>query len=175
MTRSRCSGRYRSFPLGVNTINVMPMRQAQPDDWPFIIRMAQAASTLDDRPLPAADSSAVQSLLPTSPEAAIIAFDEHRGPVGAAWWFLHDPALVHDGGRPVPEMAMAVVGAQRRQGIGTALIESLVAEVAETSEHLSLNVHLLNPAVHLYVRTGFEVAGRGRGVYGVAMVRATSQ
>jgi len=40
---------------------------------------------------------------------------------------------------------------------------------------LSLNVHLLNPAVHLYVQTGFEVAGRGRGLFGGAMVRAITQ
>jgi hypothetical protein len=36
---------------------------------------------------------------------------------------------------------------------------------------LSLNVHLRNPAARLYTRTGFEVAGKGRGPFGVAMVR----
>jgi len=159
----------------VNTISVMPMRQAQPDDWPFVVRMAQVASTLDDRPLPGEDSPAVRSLLPASHEAVIIAMDQRNCPLGAAWWFLHDPPLIADRGEPVPEMAIAVVESQRCHGIATALIESLVAEVAKNFGQLSLNVHLLNPAVHLYVQTGFEVAGRGRGVFGVAMVRAITQ
>jgi hypothetical protein len=34
-----------------------------------------------------------------------------------------------------------------------------------------LNVHLRNPAARLYTRTGFRVAGKGRGWFGVAMTR----
>jgi len=36
---------------------------------------------------------------------------------------------------------------------------------------LTLNVHLRNPAARLYTRTGFRVAGAGRGWFGVAMIR----
>jgi hypothetical protein len=37
--------------------------------------MAQSASTLDDRPLPEADDPAVRTLLPSSPENAVVAVD----------------------------------------------------------------------------------------------------
>jgi hypothetical protein len=37
---------------------------------------------------------------------------------------------------------------------------------------LALNVHLANPAARLYMRSGFRIAGAGRGWFGVAMVRA---
>jgi GNAT superfamily N-acetyltransferase len=152
------------------------LKQGRAHDWAFIIAMAQFASTLDDRPLPEADDPVVRSLLPSSPEAAVIAMDERPTPLGAAWWFFHDPPLIVDrGGCAVPEMTIAVRETQRRQGIGTALIEALLAQVAEDFDQLSLNVHLLNPAVHLYARTGFQVAGRGRGRFGVAMVRATGR
>lgn len=152
------------------------LRQGQADDWAFILAMAQSASTLDDRPLPEADDPAVRTLLPSSPENAVVAVDECGRPFGAAWWFLHDPPLMVDsGGGSVPEMTIAVKETQRRHGIGTALIEGLLAEVPIGFDQLALNVHLLNPAIHLYVRTGFQVAGRGRGPLGVAMVRAIAQ
>jgi GNAT superfamily N-acetyltransferase len=151
------------------------LRQGQAHDWAFILEMAQSASTLDDRPLPPADDPIVRTLLPSSPEAAVIAVAERGTPLGAAWWFFHDPPLIADSADgAVPEMSIAVRETERRHGIGTALIEALLAEVAESFDQVSLNVHLLNPAVHLYVRTGFHVAGRGRGVFGVAMVRATA-
>lgn len=40
---------------------------------------------------------------------------------------------------------------------------------------LTLNVHLLNPAVRLYARTGFRAEVRGRGWYGVAMSRPSAR
>jgi GNAT superfamily N-acetyltransferase len=66
---------------------------------------------------------------------------------------------------------VAVIDAARGHGVGTLLIESLAAEAAEQYTELSLNVHLRNPAARLYTRTGFHVAGKGRGWFGVAMVR----
>jgi len=66
---------------------------------------------------------------------------------------------------------MAVHPRARRRGLGTALVEAVAAAAAEQFDSLSLNVHLANSAVHLYMRTGFRVAGQGRGWYGVAMVR----
>jgi GNAT superfamily N-acetyltransferase len=72
-------------------------------------------------------------------------------------------------GRPFPELAIAVVEDQRGQGIGRALLGALVARARDQFPALALNVHLLNPAVRLYIRAGFEVAAAGRGRYGVAM------
>jgi GNAT superfamily N-acetyltransferase len=82
------------------------------------------------------------------------------------------PFVVEDeDGTPVPEMAMAVVAEARGQGIGSALIEALAQEAAQRFSQLSLNVHLRNPAARLYTRTGFRVAGAGRGWFGVVMRR----
>jgi ribosomal protein S18 acetylase RimI-like enzyme len=66
---------------------------------------------------------------------------------------------------------MAVTKAARGRGIGTALVEALVAKAGQDTDALTLNVHLRNPAARLYIRTGFVVAGQGRGPYGVAMRR----
>lgn len=67
---------------------------------------------------------------------------------------------------------VAVVESARGQGIGTRLIETLAQAAATRSfSALSLNVHLRNPAARLYTRTGFRVAGAGRGWFGVAMHR----
>lgn len=51
------------------------------------------------------------------------------------------------------------------------LVEALADRAAERHSALTLNVHLLNPAVRLYVRTGVRVAGAGRGRFGVPMRR----
>lgn len=66
---------------------------------------------------------------------------------------------------------MAVVERERRKGVGAALVAALADEAAERFSALILNVHLRNPATHLYTRTGFIVAGAGRGPFGVAMSR----
>ena len=85
----------------------------------------------------------MRTLLPSFPENAVVAVDECGRPLGAAWWFLHDPPLMVDsGGGSVPAMTIAVKETQRRHGIGTALIEALVAEVAKGFDRLALNVHL---------------------------------
>ncbi|WP_436793597.1 ACT domain-containing protein [Actinospongicola halichondriae] len=72
--------------------------------------------------------------------------------VGAAW------------ARPltdaVPELAVATVPSQRGSGLGTRLIESLVAEMSERSlPVLRLDVRTANPAIRLYERLGFERVG----------------
>ena len=139
---------------------------------PFLVEMARAACTLEDRPLPEPDDAAVVALLPASPDAVIVATDDAGNAVGAAWWHVHEPPLLRDArGAAVPELAMAVVEAARGRGVGTALVEALAAQAAEHFDALALNVHLRNPAVRLYIRTGFAVAGQGRGRYGVAMRR----
>jgi len=135
--------------------------------------MARLACTLEDRPLPDADSAVVLALLPSSVAAAIVATDDQGTPAGAAWWHFHDPSLVRDGdGNPLPEMAMAVLASKRDRGIGTALVEALASHAANDYSALSCNVHLRNPAARLYTRLGFHVAGKGRGVFGVALTRS---
>ena len=75
--------------------------------------MACLACTLEDRPLPAPNAPAVTAVLP-GPGATVIAISDYGEPVGAAWWHVHEPPLLHDAsGEPLPEMVMAVVEGQR--------------------------------------------------------------
>ena len=64
-------------------------------------------------------------------------------------------------------MNIAVSSDYRRQGIGQALIESLVAHLLQKNViALLLEVRVSNiPAVALYEKLGFEQVGRRRGYY----------
>jgi ribosomal protein S18 acetylase RimI-like enzyme len=136
--------------------------------------MARLACTLADRPIPPPDDPEVLAVLPEEGDGALVASEDGvLRPVGAAWWHVHTPPLLRDAeGRALPELAMAVLEHARGRGVGRRLVAALAREATGRHEALVLNVHLLNtPAVHLYVRTGFRVAGAGRGWYGVAMRR----
>ena len=148
----------------------MHVRPATAADLGFVLEMVRQACVIEERPLPDLDSPEVASLRPAEPADAVIAEEAETGLVGAAWWCWHDPPLPLEGAA-VPEMALAVVPGRRGEGIGTALIEALADVAATRFDRIALNVHLRNPAARLYTRTGFRVAGRGRGWYGVAMVR----
>ncbi len=151
----------------------MNVRLAGPEDEAFIIEMARLASTLDGRSLPSADAPSVVALLPTVADDAVIAVDDDAKLVGAAWCHVHEPALMVDAaGEPLPELVMAVVEGRRREGIGTALIHALAREAVQRADALTLNVHVRNPAASLYKKTGFRVAGAGRGRFGVVMIRS---
>jgi GNAT superfamily N-acetyltransferase len=132
--------------------------------------MARHVCTLDGRPLAAADDPQAVAFLPGSPDAAVVAVGGSQRRLGAAWWVLREPPLLLDpDGTPLPEVAIAVVEDERGNGIGSALLDALVERARGRFPGLALNVHLLNPAVRLYMRTGFTVAAAGRGRYGVAM------
>ncbi len=146
------------------------LRAAEERDREFVTEMTRLASTLEGRPLPAAAD--VVSLMPRSLDVALIAVGENDRSLGAGWWLIHEPPLLLDeSGEPLPEIALAVVEDARGEGVGEALIESLADRAKGEFDALTLNVHLLNPAVRLYMRTGFSVAGAGRGRFGVAMIR----
>jgi len=150
---------------------VMQMRRAEPGDEAFLVEMARLACTLEGRPVPDADGPEVAALLAPR-EATVIAADDDGRVLGAAWCHVHDPPLLRDDDdEPLPELVMAVLEAQRGRGIGTALVDALAGEAAQRFSALTLNVHLRNPAVRLYMRTGFRVAAAGRGWFGVAMKR----
>lgn len=104
--------------------------------------------------------------------AAVIATSDDERRLGAAWCHLPEPPLVvgADGASP-PKLTMAVTEDARGHGIGTALIEGLATNAATHFTYLALNVHLRNSAARLYTRSGFRVAGKGHGWFGVAMTR----
>jgi len=103
----------------------------------------------------------------------VLALDHNSRPVGAAWWHFREPLLVvTPDGTPVPELVVAVMAANRGHGVGRCLLDALTVRAAQHGHaQLALNVHIHNPAVRLYSRAGFVVAGKGRGTLGVAMVR----
>jgi len=149
------------------------IRRAEEQDRDFVVEMAVLACGLDDRPLPARNDEAVLALLPGPADLALIATGEGGARIGAAWWHFHDPPLVvDDRGAPLPEMTMAVATQARGRGTGGRLLAQLIGEAAGRFSGIALNVHMRNPAARLYMRSGFKVAGKGRGWYGVAMIRS---
>lgn len=74
--------------------------------------------------------------------------------VGAAWArIINDYGHVND---DTPSVAIAVLEDHRGKGIGTALLEKLLAELGHFGiSAASLSVQKENPAVHLYERLGF--------------------
>jgi GNAT superfamily N-acetyltransferase len=82
--------------------------------------------------------------------------------VGAAWVRLFDREMPGHGflDETTPELSMAILPEYRGAGIGTALLERLVASLRERHDALSLSVARRNPALRLYSRAGFvEVGG----------------
>jgi len=91
----------------------------------------------------------------------------HGERIGAAWCRILDEVLVRDeAGSPLPEIAIAVRAEHRSRGIGTALLAALADRAGAAGRPtLSLAVHTLNPARHLYERAGFvTVRTEGDGV-----------
>ena len=146
------------------------MRAATPDDEAFIVEMARHACIIEDWPLPDPDDEEVLSMLPPLGEVPIIAADPIGVPVGAAWTWHNEPPLQVDGaGSSVPELCIGVAPGRRGSGIGGMLLDALFAQCAETMDAMCTNVHVRNPAQHLYQRKGFHVMGQGRGPLGLAM------
>jgi ribosomal protein S18 acetylase RimI-like enzyme len=79
---------------------------------------------------------------------------------------------VHRGPRDIRIMDIALAPEFRGQGIGTALLQQLMAEADESGRKLSIHVEMNNPARTLYERLGFRPAGE-HGIY-VLMERPPS-
>jgi ribosomal protein S18 acetylase RimI-like enzyme len=71
---------------------------------------------------------------------------------------------VHRGEGDIRIMDIALVPLFRGCGIGTALLEALIAEAEASERRLSIHVEAHNPARRLYERLGFVQAGE-HGVY----------
>jgi ribosomal protein S18 acetylase RimI-like enzyme len=71
---------------------------------------------------------------------------------------------VHRGEEDIRIMDIALAPAYRGRGIGTALLEELMAEARSSGRSLSIHVELQNPARSLYDRLGFVPVGE-HGVY----------
>ena len=93
-------------------------------------------------------------------DLGFIAVDDEAGqPIGAAWVRLlsaeeHGYGFVDEA---TPELVIAVLPAYRGHGLGTALMEQLMAAAQAHYPAIALSVWPANPAYRLYLRLGFEV------------------
>ncbi|MCP3938443.1 MAG: GNAT family N-acetyltransferase [Actinomycetia bacterium] len=83
----------------------------------------------------------------------------------------HSALFVSEGQPPLPEstvdeLGIAVLEERRGRGIGTRLLDELLA----ISPRVSLSVDDRNPAIGLYERVGFEVVRRD--AHSVTMLRS---
>jgi ribosomal protein S18 acetylase RimI-like enzyme len=87
--------------------------------------------------------------------------DDAREPVGAAWLRL----LTHEAkgygyvDDDTPELAIAVRSGHRGRGLGGRMLGALLDAASSVFAAVSLSVQADNPALRLYERTGFRVAG----------------
>jgi GNAT superfamily N-acetyltransferase len=91
-------------------------------------------------------------------DAAVIAL-EGGFPVGAAWYrlFPKDEPGFGFVGEETPEVAIAVVPSRRGHGIGSELMDALLALAREQGyDSLSLSVADDSPAMHVFEKQGFE-------------------
>jgi len=80
-------------------------------------------------------------------------------PLGAAWlriWLTEEDSGYGFYDLKYPELTIALLPEARGQGIGTALMERLIADARKVHPGVSLSVSRQNPARRLYERFGFE-------------------
>ena len=92
-------------------------------------------------------------------------------PAGAAWLRLFSSRTPGYGyvDAYTPELSIALLPAYRQQGIGSRLLEQLLAAAQEQYAAVSLSVASENPAQRLYARLGFQVVDGHNG--SVTMLR----
>lgn len=71
---------------------------------------------------------------------------------------------VHDRPDEIRLMEIALLPEHRGAGLGTALLEALMAEARAAGKPLTIHVEVYNPAMRLYQRLGFRDV-EDRGVY----------
>jgi ribosomal protein S18 acetylase RimI-like enzyme len=71
---------------------------------------------------------------------------------------------VHRGPREIRIVDIALLPEHRGGGVGTRLLDGLLAEADATGKSVTIHVERMNPALRLYERLGFSVA-EDKGVY----------
>ncbi len=103
---------------------------------------------------------------PRAGDFGTVAVDDERIVVGAAWCRLFDASDPGYGYvcAEVPELSIGVDPGYRGRGIGTALLEMVIAQAASRGHRgISLSVEDGNRARKLYERAGFTTVGRDGG------------
>jgi ribosomal protein S18 acetylase RimI-like enzyme len=107
-------------------------------------------------------------------------FLRHQFDAQDAWWREHyadasfdvilvegEPAgrlYVHRGRSEIRIVDIALLPEQRGNGVGTRLLDELLAEGDADAKSVTIHVERMNPALGLYERLGFAVA-EDKGVY----------
>ena len=108
------------------------------------------------------------------------AFLRHQFDAQDAWWREHyadasfdvilvegEPAgrlYVHRGRSEIRIVDIALLPEQRGNGVGTLLLDELLAEGDADAKSVTIHVERMNPALRLYSRLGFALA-EDKGVY----------
>ena len=166
----RAAGNFcHNLPMAQSRVR---LRSATADDPAFVVEMARHACIIEDWPLPDPGDGEVLELLPPVGIVPILAEDHSAIAIGAVWTYHSNPPLRTDAaGSPLPELCIAVAPGSRGAGIGGLLLDALFAELSPHAEAMCTNVHVRNPAKHLYERKGFRVVGQGNGPLGIAMIK----
>ncbi len=99
-------------------------------------------------------------------DLGVLAVDGSGETVGAGWVRLleHNFHARNHAAENIPELVLGVRPALRGEGIGTALMQALIAACHGHYPAIVLSVRQVNPALHLYERLGFvtveEIANR---------------
>ncbi len=143
------------------------VRKAGSEDLPFLREMLYEAIFIpegEEKPHPSIiDNPDIYKYLSGWMKETDTGFIAETGgrAVGAAWTRLFKSAAAGGYGfisSDTPELCLAVYERHRDNGIGTALMNTLLAELKlKGYEHLSLSVDKQNRAVGFYKRLGFEV------------------
>jgi ribosomal protein S18 acetylase RimI-like enzyme len=144
------------------------LRPATADDVEFLWAMLYEASHAAENDVPD------EAVLRRHPELAryvegwgvptdlgVVAVDDTRERVGAAWLRLltgdaKGYGYVDD---DTPELVLAVLPGHRGRGLGARMLRELLEAAAGSFSAVSLSVQIDNPALRLYERTGFRIAG----------------
>ena len=155
----------KSFTIDALDISLRPRAEA---DMPFLKSLyhstraaemamlpwpdAMKAALLDDQ-FRLQDRHYTQHYLGTTFDV----IEHNRQPIGRLY--------VHRGSIEIRVVDISLLPQCRGLGIGTVLLQALIAEATANTKPVSLRVDMTNPAQRLYQRLGFVADGPGDGIY----------
>ena len=146
------------------------IREAGPQDVPFLRDMLRHAYYWRVATVSVSGEPPVQRYVERwgrPGDTALIAIQDFQR-VGAGWYRLFKAE--HPGygfvDEETPELSIAIVPSRRGTGLGSELLDALVARARKDGYHaVSLSVEKDSPAVGLYERHGFERVGEEDGAF----------
>lgn len=165
---SQAGGRTNNGAL----VNGFSIRAATAADHPFLREVLWLAFRWrDPEPPPVPDSlphEVAKYVLdfPRRSDHGVVATNEAGCPAGAAWYRLLTPAEPGYGfvDAEAPEITIAVRPEFRGRGIGSSLLQQLLADAkAQGLTRVSLSTEPDNPALGMYLRAGFRRVGECGG------------